>query len=158
MLHFDANPITSGYLEGFNNAKYNMKQRNLYIVLAIISKTTSPTSDSFLLILSHINKFVLTWGTGTQQQYLLLHTCFVGVRCGRILFVLVFCMSVLKSKVKYKSVQWIRARKSVMGSIYACIPKFDFDPMNKPANAKRHTQGKSVCSLRYMMMSLPRVK
>ena len=62
MLHFDANPITSGYLEGFNNAKYNMKQRNLNIVLAIISKTTSPTPDSFFLIMSRINKFVLTWG------------------------------------------------------------------------------------------------
>ena len=40
--------------KGFYNAKYNMKQRNLNTVFASISKTTFPTSDSFLLIMSHI--------------------------------------------------------------------------------------------------------
>ena len=41
--------------EGFGNAKYdNMKQRNLNTVFVNISKTRSPTSDSFLLIMSHI--------------------------------------------------------------------------------------------------------
>ena len=40
--------------EGFDNAKNNMKQRNFNTVFANISKTTSPTSDSFLLIMSHI--------------------------------------------------------------------------------------------------------
>ena len=59
MLHFYANPITIGYLvaelnEGFDNAKDNIKQRNLNTVFANSSKTTSPTSDSFLLIMSHI--------------------------------------------------------------------------------------------------------
>ena len=37
----------------FVNAKNNMKQRNLNTVFATISKTTWPTSDSFLLIMSH---------------------------------------------------------------------------------------------------------
>ena len=41
--------------EGFYNAKNSMKQRNLNTVFANISKTTSPTSDSFLLIMSHMN-------------------------------------------------------------------------------------------------------
>ena len=40
--------------EGFVNAKNKTKQRNLNAVFANISKTTSPTSDSFLLIMSHI--------------------------------------------------------------------------------------------------------
>ena len=40
--------------EGFDNAKNNMKQRHLKTVFANISKTTSTTSDSFLLIMSHI--------------------------------------------------------------------------------------------------------
>ena len=40
--------------EGFVNAKSNIKQRNLSTVFANISKTTSPTSDSFPLIVSHI--------------------------------------------------------------------------------------------------------
>ena len=40
--------------EGFDNAKNNIKQRNLNTVFADISKTASPTSDSFLLIMSHI--------------------------------------------------------------------------------------------------------
>ena len=40
--------------EGFDNTKNNIKQRNLNPVFANISKTTSPTSDSFLLIMSHI--------------------------------------------------------------------------------------------------------
>ena len=58
MLHFDPNSIAIGYLvtsyEGFDNSKNNMKQRNLNAVFANISKTTSPTSDSFLLIMSHM--------------------------------------------------------------------------------------------------------
>ena len=59
MLHVDANPITIGYIwlqsyEGFDNAKNNMKQRNLNTVVANISKTTSPTSDSYLLIMSQM--------------------------------------------------------------------------------------------------------
>ena len=49
-----------GY-EGFHNAKNNMKQRNLNTVFANISKTTSPTSDSFLLIMSHIQKCEITF-------------------------------------------------------------------------------------------------
>ena len=40
--------------EGFDNAKNSMKERNLKTVFANISKTTSPTSDSFLLIMSHL--------------------------------------------------------------------------------------------------------
>ena len=39
----------------FDNAKNNIKQRNLNLVFCYISKTTSPTSDSFLLIMSHIS-------------------------------------------------------------------------------------------------------
>ena len=39
---------------GFDNAKNNIKQRNLNHVFANISKTTSPTSDSFLLIMSQM--------------------------------------------------------------------------------------------------------
>ena len=41
--------------EGFDNAKNKMKQRNLNTVFANISKTISPTSDSFLLIMSHMS-------------------------------------------------------------------------------------------------------
>ena len=41
---------------GFDNAKNNIKQMNLNPVFANISKTTSPTSDSFLLIMSHIRR------------------------------------------------------------------------------------------------------
>ena len=40
--------------EGFVNAKNNVKQRNLNTIFANISITTSPTSDSFLLIMSHM--------------------------------------------------------------------------------------------------------
>ena len=40
--------------EGFVAAKNNIKERNLNTVFANISKITSPTSDSFLLIMSHI--------------------------------------------------------------------------------------------------------
>ena len=40
--------------EGFDNAKINIKERNLNTAFANISKTTSPTSDSFLLIMSYI--------------------------------------------------------------------------------------------------------
>ena len=67
VLHFDANPITIGYIwlqscEGFiNNAKNNIKQRNLNTVFANISKKTSPTSDSFLLIMSHIETVILNF-------------------------------------------------------------------------------------------------
>ena len=43
--------------EGFDNAKYNMKQREWNTVFANISKTTSPTSDSFLLIMSQFGIF-----------------------------------------------------------------------------------------------------
>ena len=44
--------------EGFDNAKNNMKQKQLNTVFANISKTTSPTSDSFLLIMSHLLSFL----------------------------------------------------------------------------------------------------
>ena len=40
--------------EGFDNAENSIKQRNLNTVCANISKTTSLTSDSFLLIMSQI--------------------------------------------------------------------------------------------------------
>ena len=40
--------------EGFDNAKNNIKQRNLNTVFANISNPVSPTSDSFLLIMSHM--------------------------------------------------------------------------------------------------------
>ena len=40
--------------EGFDNAKNIIKQRNLNTVFANISNTTSPTSDSFLLIMSQM--------------------------------------------------------------------------------------------------------
>ena len=39
--------------EEFVNAKNDIKQRNLNTVFANISTTTLPTSDSFLLIMSH---------------------------------------------------------------------------------------------------------
>ena len=45
--------------EEFVNAKNNLKQRNWNTVSANISKPISPTSDSFLLILSHISKCIL---------------------------------------------------------------------------------------------------
>ena len=59
MLHFDPIPITIGYIwlqsyEELANAKNNIKQRNLNNIFANISKTTSPTSDSFHLIMSHM--------------------------------------------------------------------------------------------------------
>ena len=38
----------------FINAKNNIKQKNLNTVFVIISKTLSPTLDSFLLIMSHV--------------------------------------------------------------------------------------------------------
>ena len=47
--------------EGFVNTKNNIKQRNLNTVFANISKTTSPTSDSFLLIMSHIRTNIWQW-------------------------------------------------------------------------------------------------
>ena len=37
--------------EGYDNAKHNMKQRHLKTVFANISKTSSPTSDSFFVIM-----------------------------------------------------------------------------------------------------------
>ena len=40
--------------EGFDNAKNSIKQRNWNIVFRNISKPISPTSGSFLLIMSHI--------------------------------------------------------------------------------------------------------
>ena len=50
MLHFDANPLQLDIwfwsYEGFDNAKNNMKQRNLNTVLANISRTTSPSHSS----------------------------------------------------------------------------------------------------------------
>ena len=51
----------SGYrvYEGFVNAKNNIKQKgDLNTVFANISKTASPTSDSFLLIMSQMSNFV----------------------------------------------------------------------------------------------------
>ena len=47
---------TSSYRvnEWFGDAKNIMKQRKLNTVFANISKSTTPTSDSFLLIMSHI--------------------------------------------------------------------------------------------------------
>ena len=57
MLHFDANPITITWLQSYEecvHAKNNIKQRNWNTVFANISKPISPTSDSFLLIMSHI--------------------------------------------------------------------------------------------------------
>ena len=58
--------------EEFDNTKNNIKQRNLNPVYANISKTTSPTSDSFLLIMSHIMVLSLKHG----NQYLI--TAFKG--------------------------------------------------------------------------------
>ena len=59
MLHFDENPLQLDIwfqsYEGFVNAKNNIKQRNLNTVHANISKTIWPTSDSFLLIVSHLH-------------------------------------------------------------------------------------------------------
>ena len=63
MLHFDANPLQLDIwlqsYEGFDNVKNNIKQRNLNTVFANISKTTSPTSDSFFLIMSHLWSYSL---------------------------------------------------------------------------------------------------
>ena len=53
-LHFN---IWLQSYEGYVNAKNNIKQRNLNTVFANISKTTSPTSNSFLLIMSHIQTY-----------------------------------------------------------------------------------------------------
>ena len=57
--------------ERFDNAKNNIKQRNLNTVFANISKTTSPTSDSFLLIMSHISMFEMLGGGGEEKDWLL---------------------------------------------------------------------------------------
>ena len=50
--------ILSQSYDGFVNAKNNIKQSNLNTVFANISKTTSATSDSFLLIMSHIHNLI----------------------------------------------------------------------------------------------------
>ena len=42
--------------EGCDDAKNNIKQRNLNTFVANFSKTTPPTSDLFLLIMSHMAK------------------------------------------------------------------------------------------------------
>ena len=57
MLHFDANPknCKSDYIqsyEQFIRTKNNIKQKNLTSFFANIAITISPTSDSFLLIMS----------------------------------------------------------------------------------------------------------
>ena len=49
--------------DGFDNAKNNMKQRNLNTVFANITKTTSPTSNSLLLIMSQIGEDKRIHGT-----------------------------------------------------------------------------------------------
>ena len=76
MLHFDANllqlDIWLQNYDGFDNAKDNMKQRNLNTVFANISKPTSPTSDSFLLIMSHMSAGIVQ--TVRQQ----LHTAIIN--------------------------------------------------------------------------------
>ena len=43
--------------EEFVNGKNNIKQRNWNTVFANISKPLSPTSDSFLLIMSHMTHY-----------------------------------------------------------------------------------------------------
>ena len=53
--HYNWISIRLQSYEGFDNAINNMKQRNLNTVFANILKKTSPTSDSFLLIMSHIH-------------------------------------------------------------------------------------------------------
>ena len=68
----------SGYrvsYEGFDTAKSNITQRNLNTVFANISRTTSPTSDSFLLIMSHYLHFYecsrfSKWYPWIQNQHL----------------------------------------------------------------------------------------
>ena len=58
MLHFDPNPerldIWLQSYDKFVKAKNIIKQRNLNTVFTNISKTIWPTSDSFLLIMSHM--------------------------------------------------------------------------------------------------------
>ena len=62
MLHFDANRAHYNWISGYGvmkdltmlKPKNNIKQKNFNTVFANISKTTSPTSDSFLLIMSHM--------------------------------------------------------------------------------------------------------
>ena len=44
--------------EEFVNAKNNINQRNLITVFGNISKTTWPTSDPFLFIMSHITSLI----------------------------------------------------------------------------------------------------
>ena len=46
--------------EGFDNAKNNIKQRNLNTVFANISKTTFPTSTQFFSIMWHLLKYIST--------------------------------------------------------------------------------------------------
>ena len=64
MLNFDANPLQLDIwlqsYEGFDRAKNKIKQMNLNTVFANISKTTSPTSDSFLPLdhVTYVNSFL----------------------------------------------------------------------------------------------------
>ena len=55
--------------DGFDNAKNNMKQRYFNTVFANISKTTFPTSDPFLLIMSHIRKKRMKIYIETKNKY-----------------------------------------------------------------------------------------
>ena len=91
MHNFDANPFQlniwlQSYKE-FVDAKNNIKQRNLKTVFAYISKTISPTSDLFLLIMSHfmnvlkicngeimflISIFLLKW---SLLLHIIIHPC-----------------------------------------------------------------------------------
>ena len=61
--------------EEFDNAKNNMKQRNLKTVFANISKTTTPTSDSFLLIMSHLLSLGYLKAQVMEQGCKLQHAC-----------------------------------------------------------------------------------
>ena len=64
--------------EELDNPKNNIKQKNLNTVFDNISKTISPTSDSFLLIMSQMaseemqiiftNRHIVTQGLGTYIQ------------------------------------------------------------------------------------------
>ena len=55
--------------EGFDNAKNNMKQRNFNTVYSNISKTTSPTSDSFLLIMSQFGFRRVSHEAASNNKY-----------------------------------------------------------------------------------------
>ena len=73
MLHFDTTPITIG--SGYRVMKDLTMLKTIwnkgiwtYIFFANISKTTSPTSDSFLLIMSHI--FCLNYSKQNKNIYM----------------------------------------------------------------------------------------